>query len=157
MNVKEPLKAKGLQHIGMAIVNFIKQNKTQSVPDMHKEKFIRCFNVMTKAYSNYCDSVEDRREHLNDLTRFDCYKRLRQAVIEFIEDLPQNRLDLLIEKLSSEGLVSDRDNPMIKRYKLFVDSRKLNNDKTFLTKCEAAILILDLGMIHLSEDLLSAF
>ena len=46
---------------------------------------------------------------------------------------------------------------MIKRYKLFVDSRKVNNAKTFLTKCEAAILILDLGMIHLPEDLLSAF
>ena len=88
MNVKEPLKAKGLQYIGMAIVNFIKENKTQSVPDMHKEKFIRCFNLMTKVHSNYCDSVEDRKEHLDDLTRFDCYKRLRQSVIEFIEDLP---------------------------------------------------------------------
>ena len=105
MNVKEPLKAKGLQHIGVAVVKFIKDNKTQSVPDMHKEKFIRCFNVMTKVYNNYCDSVEDRREHLNDLTRFDCYRRLRQAVIEFIEDLPQNLLDLLREKLSNEGLV----------------------------------------------------
>src|SRR5277367_4511363 len=141
MNVKEPLKANGLQHIAVAIVNFIKENKTQSVPDMHKEKFVSCFNVMTKVYRNYCDSVEDRTEHLNDLTRFDCYKRLRQAVIEFIEDLPQNLLDLLIEKLSNEGLVSNRDNPMIKRYKVIVDSRKLNNDKTFLTKCEGAILI----------------
>jgi len=157
MNVKEPLKAKGLQHIGVAIVKFIKDNKTQSVPDMHKEKFIRCFNVMTKVYNNYCDSVEDRREHLNDLTRFDCYKILRQAVIEFIEDLPQNLLDLLREKLSNEGLLSDRDNPIIKRYKAFVDSRKVNNDKTFLTKCEAAVLILDLGMIHLPEDILNAF
>src|SRR5277367_6422277 len=142
MNVKEPLKAKGLQHIGVAIVNFIKENKTQSVSDMHKEKFVSCFNVMTKVYSNYCDSVEDRREHLNDLTRFDCYQRLRQAVIEFIEDLPENLLDLLREKLSNEGLVSDRDNPIIKRYKVFVNSRKVNNDKTFLTKCEVAILIL---------------
>src|SRR5271163_4852212 len=103
MNVKEPLKAKGLQHIGVAIVKFIKQNKTQSVPDMHKDKFMRYFNIMTKVYSNYCDRVEDRREHLNDLTRFARFKRLRQAVIEFIEDIPENLLDLLIEKLSNEG------------------------------------------------------
>jgi len=46
---------------------------------------------------------------------------------------------------------------MIKRYKVFVDSCKVNNDKTFLTKCEAAVLILDLGMIHLPEEILSAF
>ena len=157
MNVKEPLKAKGLRHLGKTIVDFIKENSNQSVPDMHKDKFMRCFNVMTKVYSNYCDSVEDRKEHLDDLTRFDCYKRLRQAVIEFIEDLPENLLDLLREKLSSEGLVSDRSNPMIKRYKVFVDSRKVNNDKTFLTKCEAAVLILDLGMIHLPEEMLSVF
>src|SRR5277367_5980676 len=99
MNVKEPLKAKGLQHIGVAIVKFIKENKTQSVPDMRKDKFLNCFNIMTKVYSNYCDSVKDRREHLNDLTRFDCYKRLRQAVTEFIEDVPENLLNLLREKL----------------------------------------------------------
>ena len=77
--------------------------------------------------------------------------------MNFIEDLPQNLLDLLREKPSNEGLLSDRDNPIIKRYKAFVDSRKVNNDKTFLTKCEAAVLILDLGMIHLPEDILNAF
>jgi len=157
MNVNEPLKAKGLQQIGMAIVNFIKQNKTQSVPAMHRDKFISCFNVMTKVYNNYCDNVEDRKECVDDFLKFECYKRLRQAVIEFIEDLPKNLLDLLKEKLSSEGFARDQDRPIIKRYKTFVDSRKLINDKTIITKCEAVILILDLGMIYLPEDILSAF
>ena len=62
-----------------------------------------------------------------------------------------------VEKLSSEGLVSDRDNPIIKRYKVFVDNRLLSNDKTMITKCEAVKLILDLGMIYLPEDILNAF
>jgi len=66
-------------------------------------------------------------------------------------------LDLLREKLGSEGLVSDRDNPIIKRYKVFVDKLNLSNDKTIITKCQAVILILDLGMIHLPEDILMLF
>src|SRR6476469_3389748 len=152
MNVREPLKAKGLRNIGLVIVDFIKENKDQSVPNMHKDKFMKRFSVMNRAYSSYCGDLEDQREHFDDFLKFDCHKNLRQAVIEFIEDLPEKLLNLLREKLSSEGLVSDRDNPIIKRYKVFIDNRMLSNDKTIITKCEAVILILDLRMIHLPED-----
>jgi len=157
MNVREPLKAKGLRNIGLVIVDFIKENKDQSVPNMHKNKFMKCFSDMNRAYRSYCSDLEDRREHLDDFLKFECHKNLRQAVIEFIEDLPENLLDLLREKLSSEGLVSNRDNPIIKRYKVFVDNRILSNDKRIVTKCEAVVLILDLGMIYLPEDILNAF
>src|SRR6476469_60231 len=157
MNVREPLKGKGLRNIGLVIVDFIKENKGQSVPNMHKDKFLKCFSFMNKAYRSYCGDLQDSREHLDDFLKFDCHKNLRQAVIEFIEDLPENLLNLLREKLSSEGLVSDRDNPIIKRYKVIVDHRILSNDKTIITKCEAVKLILDLGMIYLPEDILNAF
>src|SRR6476469_654656 len=142
MNVREPLKAKGLRNIGLVIVDFIKENKDQSVHYMHKDKFLKCFSFMNKAYRSYCGDLQDSREHLDDFLKFDCHKNLRQAVIEFIEDLPENVLNLVREKLSSEGLVSDRDNPIIKRYKVFVDNRLLSNDKTIISSLYIIIFII---------------
>ena len=77
MNVREPLNAKRLRNIVKTIVDFIKENKHQSVPNIHKDKFMKCFSVMNRAYRSYCGDLQDSREHLDDFLKFDCHMNLR--------------------------------------------------------------------------------
>src|SRR6266536_847216 len=140
-----------LENIGNVIHVFIQDNRYDSVPAMNFLKLSNRIMEMNKLFEKYGNGIA---ENEREISQFNIFKKLRQAVIKFLEELPSDLLESLRNTLFIHGVVIPTYS---QRLRAFLVERKqvYVSDLEVVCKCNAALLILDLGIGHISDELLS--
>jgi len=140
-----------LEIIGNVIHVFIRDNRYDSVPAMNFLELSNRIMEMNKLFQKYGNGIA---ENEREISQFNIFKKLRQAVIKFLEELPSDLLESLRNTLFIHGVVIPTPS---QRLGAFIVERKqlYVSDLEVVRKCTAALLILDLGIGHISDELLS--
>ena len=102
------------------------------------------------------------KQYREGLSKLKCFENVKLAVINLIEGLDADPLDILRNWLEQRGLIliQNSEQYMIRNLRNYVENYKKRifnvSDHKIITKCDAALLLLDLGICHISDDIENA-